>query len=104
MSIKIDVIETKNKPAHGLSVSWKDGQFVTIVTDKGMVACGAFDVKVMDEFNIAMAIAKGTPQKPLKVPDDLLGAKIVGVTSRAAGMGIKVGMSGREALELMSKP
>ena len=103
MSIKIDAIETKSKPAQGLSVSWKDGQFVTIVTENGMVACGAFDVKVMDEFNAAMAIAKGTPQKPLKVPDDLLGAKIVGVTSRAAGMGIKVGMSGREALELMSK-
>lgn len=103
MSIKIDAIETKGKPAQGLSVSWKDGQFVTMVTDSGMVACGAFGVRVMDEFKIAMAIAKGTPQKPLKTPEDLLDAKIVGVTSKAAGMGIKVGMSGREALELMSK-
>ena len=103
MSIKIEAIETKGKPAQGLSVSWKDGQFVTIVTENGMVACGAFDVKVMDEFNAAMAVAKGTPQKPLKIPEDLLNAKIAGVTSKASKIGIKVGMSGREALEAMSR-
>jgi hypothetical protein len=43
----------------------------------------------MDEFDIACAIAHGTPQKPLVVPDDLLGAKITGVSKKASLMGIQ---------------
>ncbi len=43
------------------------------------------------------------PQNPLTVPQDLLDAKIVGVTPKAAEMGIEVGTTGREAVELMLK-
>ena len=53
------------------------------------------------KFNQALAIAEGTPECPLVTPEDLLAAKIARCTPRAEGMGIKIGMTGREAAELM---
>ena len=85
--------------ATGLSMEWEGGQIVIIVAEKGLVACGAIDVRVMDAFNAVVAVAKGTPQSPLKTPDDLLAAKIVDATSEAKELGIAAGMGGKEALD-----
>ena len=89
----------KDKPVTGVEISWDNGQCVLIVADKGLVACGAIDLKVMDEFDFAIAISKGTPEKPLVTTEDLLDAKISGTTTEAQNLGIIEGMSGREALE-----
>jgi hypothetical protein len=48
-----------------------------------------------------VAIARGTPQNPLVDPEDLFEAKIVDLTPRARELGIKVGMTGREAVEIL---
>jgi uncharacterized protein YunC (DUF1805 family) len=48
-----------------------------------------------------VAIARGTPLKPLVEPEDLLDAKIVDATPQAKALGIQVGMIGREAVELL---
>jgi uncharacterized protein YunC (DUF1805 family) len=58
-------------------------------------------LKTAAEFDLAIAIAKGTPAKPLVEPEDLFQAKIVGVTPKAESYGIRVGMTGSEAVELM---
>ncbi|MSR56729.1 MAG: DUF1805 domain-containing protein [Planctomycetaceae bacterium] len=99
---------TTNRPmkfdhgeAIGLSHRWDQGQYCSILTKAGIVGCGIYDLKTPAEFNQAIAIAKGTPANPLTEPEDLLTAKIVGVTPRAEAFGIKIGMTGREAVELM---
>ena len=89
----------KDKTVTGVEISWDNGQCVLIVAKKGLVACGAIDLKVMDEFDFAVAISKGTPEKSLVTTEDLLDAKIIGATSEAQNLGIIEGMSGREALE-----
>jgi uncharacterized protein YunC (DUF1805 family) len=94
---------TETGSALGLSMEWEGGQIVIIVAEQGMVACGAIDVKVMDAFNAIVAVAKGTPQSPLKTPDDLLAAKIVDATSKAKEHGVAIGMSGNEALAKLLK-
>ncbi len=63
-----------------------------------MVGCGIFDVHVAGEFGMAVAIAKGTPAKPLVEPEDLYNAKIVAVSEPAKALGIIPGMTGSEAL------
>jgi uncharacterized protein YunC (DUF1805 family) len=65
------------------------------------VGCGIYDLKTPAEFGQAIAIARGTPACPLIEPEDLLPAKIVGLTPQAERLGIRVGMTGREAVELM---
>ncbi len=91
----------KNGSALGISNRWIEGQYCSILTPVGIVGCGIYDVVVPAKFNQAMAIAEGTPECPLVTPEDLLDAKIVRCTPRAESMGIQVGMTGREAAELM---
>jgi uncharacterized protein YunC (DUF1805 family) len=87
--------------AIGISNRWKNGQYCAILTHAGIVGCGIYDLKTPAEFGQAIAIARGTPAKPLVNPEDLLGAKIVGLTPQAEALGIRAGMTGAEAVELM---
>jgi catechol 2,3-dioxygenase-like lactoylglutathione lyase family enzyme/uncharacterized protein YunC (DUF1805 family) len=85
--------------AIGISNRWERGQYCSILTRAGLVGCGIYDLEIPAEFGQAIAIARGTPASPLVEPEDLLDARIIGMTPRAAGYGIQVGMSGREAVE-----
>jgi catechol 2,3-dioxygenase-like lactoylglutathione lyase family enzyme/uncharacterized protein YunC (DUF1805 family) len=94
-------LQFEHGQAIGISNRWERGQYCAILTRAGIVGCGIYDLKTPAEFDQAIAIARGTPACPLTEPEDLFDARIVGVTPRAAGYGIRVGMTGREAAELM---
>lgn len=96
-------MQFKNGCAIGISNRWTKGQYCSILTAAGIVGCGIYDVKTSAEFGQAIAIARGTPANPLVDPEDLLEAKIVGMTPIAKAMGIEIGMTGRDAVELMLK-
>jgi len=102
MPITVKPLLAKNTAASALEVAWRDSQFVLVVTDKGLVACGVVDKEVMERAGAAIAIARGTPEKPLVTVDDLLAATTVDVTAKAAAYGVTTGMTGREALEALS--
>jgi uncharacterized protein YunC (DUF1805 family) len=94
-------LQFKNGCAIGISNRWQKGQYCMILTEAGLVGCGIYDVKTAAEFGQAVAIARGTPANPLVNPEDLFDAKIVDATPRAKELGVKVGMTGREAVELL---
>ena len=94
-------LQFRNGCAIGMSNRWLKGQYCTILTEAGLVGCGIYDVKTAAEFGQAVAIARGTPEKPLVEPEDLFEAKIVDLTPQAQQLGIHKGMTGREAVELM---
>jgi uncharacterized protein YunC (DUF1805 family) len=94
-------LQFENGTAIGLSNRWHMGQYCSILTDAGIVGCGIYALDVAAEFDLAIAIAKGTPEHPLVEPEDLFDAKIVGATPKAESIGITIGMTGREATELM---
>lgn len=87
--------------AIGVSNKWVGGQYCSILTAAGIVGCGVYDMQTPAEFGQAIAIARGTPAHPLVEPEDLFDARIVDCTPRAAAYGIRKGMTGREAVELM---
>src|SRR5580704_9465185 len=91
-------MQFQNGVALGVSNRWRNGQYCVIITEAGLVGCGIYDMKTPAEFGQALAIAKGTPQKPLVDPEDLLEAKIVDATPQAKAMGIAIGMTGQEAV------
>jgi uncharacterized protein YunC (DUF1805 family) len=94
-------IQFKNGCAIGISNRWRQGQYCSILTEAGIVGCGIYDVKTAGEFGQAIAIAKGTLENPLVDPEDLFEAKIVDATPRAKELGIEIGMSGHDAVELL---
>ncbi|MBI93864.1 MAG: hypothetical protein CME05_11750 [Gemmatimonadaceae bacterium] len=83
----------------GAAYAWAGGQYCAIHTDTGVIGCGIYDVDCADEFGMAFAIAKGTPEHPLRDPEDLYEARIVAVSRSARQLGINKGMTGMEALE-----
>ena len=94
-------LQFENGSAIGTSQRWMGGQYCSVLTAVGIVGCGIYDLKTAEEFGQAIAIAKGTPTNPLVEPEDLCDAKIVGVTAKAAELGIQVGDTGRTAIETM---
>jgi uncharacterized protein YunC (DUF1805 family) len=93
------VLHFRNGVAIGTSDKWAYGEYCKILTTAGMVGCAIFDIDVADEFGDAIAIAKGTPVSLLVEPEQLLEAIITGVSRKAAELGVKRGMTGREAVE-----
>ncbi|HLU46895.1 MAG TPA: DUF1805 domain-containing protein [Planctomycetota bacterium] len=91
----------RNGAAIGISQRWHRGQYCSILTKAGIVGCGVYDMRTPSEFGQAIAIARGTPEHPLVEPEDLLDAKIVDATEPARRLGIREGMTGREAVEIL---
>lgn len=94
-------LQFANGSALGISNRWQRGQYCSILTSVGIVGCGIYDVRTAGEFGQAIAIARGTPEKPLVEPEDLFEAQIVDLTPAAQALGIEIGMKGREAVERM---
>ena len=78
-----EVLHTAHGEALGTSFRWPGGQYCAIHTSRGLVGCGIYDVHVAGEFGLVVAIARGTPAKPLCEPEDLYQAKIVEVSEPA---------------------
>ena len=62
----------------------------------GFLGCGYFDVNVANKVGDAAAIVTG-----VKTPEQMLEASIVRLSDRAKEMGVREGMTGREALLLL---
>ncbi len=95
------LLNTPHGIALGSSFKWSGGQYCAIHTDRGLIGCGIYDVDVAGEFGQIVAIAKGTPEKPLCEPEDLYEAKIVGVSKPGEAAGIQIGMTGLDALKVL---
>ena len=95
------VLEFPEGSAVGCSYRWAGGQYCSLNTTRGVVGCGIFDVAIANRFGMAFAIARGTPEHPLREPEDLLDAIVREVSEAAEKLGITPGMTGREALKRM---
>lgn len=64
---------------------------------KGFLACGYFNIETAEKLGESVAIVTG-----VKNFDDMLRAEVRKISTAAASAGVKPGMSGLEALELMA--
>ena len=94
-------LEFDGGQAIGSTYQWPGGQYCAIHTTNGLVGCGIYDIRSANEFNLVVAIARGTPAQPLREPEDLFNAKILEVSQAAEKLGVKPGMTGREAVETL---
>lgn len=95
------ILQTPFGEAIGAAYAWNGGQYCAIHTASGVVGCGIYDIACANKFGMAFAIARGTPDHPLREPEDLYAARLVAVSDAAAQMGIQVGMTGMDALQRM---
>jgi uncharacterized protein YunC (DUF1805 family) len=97
---QIDVKLTR-KVANGFVIPLGPANLVAIKTDVGLVGCGAFDVAALDSFSYP-AVKVRPPLGPSIVDtDDILKGIVKEANRSALGRGIRTGMTGRQALELL---
>ncbi|MFH1856340.1 MAG: YunC family protein [Candidatus Omnitrophota bacterium] len=94
-------VKLSNKEADGYVIPIGTLNLVSVVTNVGMVGCGAFDVSALDKFNYPAAIVKPAKGNSIAGIEDLLQGIIKDVNEAAVRLGVKVGMSGKEALEIL---
>jgi uncharacterized protein YunC (DUF1805 family) len=90
-------VALSKKHAVGYEVDLPGAPLIVAKGAKGFVMCGYLDVKVADKLGTAAAVVKG-----VKSVDDLLAKEVVGISQAAAKLGVKPGMTGREALERLA--
>jgi uncharacterized protein YunC (DUF1805 family) len=94
-------IQLINKEADGYVIPLGPVNLVNVVTDVGMVGCGAFDVAALDKFGYPAARVKPTGGDSIATIGDLLAGEVKDANEAATRLGVKIGMSGREPLERM---
>jgi len=93
-------IQLSKKQADGYVTPLGPVNIVNAKTDVGMVCCGVFDVGAMENFGYPVVKVKGS-SGPIANIDDLLKAIVTEANPSAVKCGVKVGITGRDALELL---
>lgn len=75
---------------------------VAVVTNTGLVGCGAFDVAALNTFGYPAARVKGPGGAPIATIGDLLSGIVREANGAAEGHGVTAGMTGKEALDRLS--
>ena len=94
-------VHLKHKPADGYVIPLGPVNLVNVVTDVGMVGCGAFDIGALNNFGYPAARVRPSIGSSIATIDDLLQGIVKEVNPAAEKLGLKNGMTGKEALDLL---
>lgn len=94
-------IQLAEKEADGYVIPLGGIKLVSVVTDMGMVGCGAFDLMALNNFSYPAAKVKPSQGTSISSIDDLMQGIVKEVNPAAERLGLKAGITGREALEML---
>ena len=95
--IDVTPLKIDDKVAMGLKVELPDSPPILIIIGQtGFVMCGFLNMDTAEKLNVTAAMVSG-----VRNFDDVLGAEIKAVTSKAKIKGIRIGMKGKEAVNLL---
>jgi uncharacterized protein YunC (DUF1805 family) len=98
--VKIIPVQIKAGMAVGTMVELPKTRVLSISTEKGYIMCGVLNVRELDRIHPERRIIAARVIGVREI-EDLLHAKVVEATEEAKKLGIKEGMTGKEALEKM---
>ena len=102
MDIVTKTYRTANGLVEGVQVKWAGFNILLVAGSKGFLACGCFDLEVIDRFGVACAMPESTPDNPIGTLDRFPNRKIMKINKKAEAMGIKVGMPVTEAFAMIA--
>lgn len=99
--ISIEPLLIEGQPFTAVTVKLPKTNFMSISNDKGYIMCGALDVKLLNEKLQDRKIIAGRAVG-VRTIEQLLEAPLESITYEAETIGIKEGMTGKEALLKMT--
>ncbi|MEM3673243.1 MAG: DUF1805 domain-containing protein [Candidatus Bathyarchaeia archaeon] len=95
--INISSIKVDDKLCLGVKIELPSSPpMLLIIANKGFIMCGFLNMDVAEKLGAPAAMVSG-----VKTFEDVLGAEVKAVTSKAKNLGIEVGMKSLDALKLM---
>ncbi len=94
-------VHLSHKNAEGFVIPLGPANLVAVKTDTGLVGCGAFDVAALDSFSYPAAKVRPVIGPSIVTVEDILTGIVKEANRSAIGRGIRTGMTGRQALELL---
>lgn len=94
--VEVSQIETARGNALGLEVKLPNDSLLLILGKKGYLACGYLDVKDVEGIDHVVATVSGVSNF-----DEMLKAKVKKISKKAYEIGVRRGMPGEKALEIM---
>lgn len=101
MTMIPEKVKLDDKQADGYVIPLGPANLVFVITNKGMVGCGAFDVAALEKFGYPAARVKPTGKDSIDNIEDLMAGEIKDANSAAVKLGVSVGISGKDALNLL---
>lgn len=92
----IEQIKIADKTATGLKWEMENASLLIIKADKGFVMCGYLNIETANKLGDVAAVVSG-----VNTFEEVLKAPLKAVSENAQKLGIKEGITGREALKLM---
>lgn len=92
----VEQIQLENGCALGLHFEMQKYPLLVIRAEKGFLMCGYLNTNAAEALGDMAARVKG-----VRNFEDMLNAQVVEATQLAMNLGIKLGMTGKEALERM---
>jgi uncharacterized protein YunC (DUF1805 family) len=96
MMVEIKEIKLEHFTALGIKVDLPRAPLLLIKADKGFLMCAYLNLEAAESLGDTAAVVRG-----VRSFDEMLGAKVVGLTSAAKALGIKAGDDGAKALRSM---
>jgi len=94
-------VRLSHKNAEGFVIPLGPANLVAVKTDIGLIGCGAFDVAALDSFSYPAAKVRPVTGPSIVTIENILTGIVKEANRSAMGRGIKTGMTGRQALELL---
>jgi uncharacterized protein YunC (DUF1805 family) len=94
-------IQLAEKQADGYVIPLGGLKIVSVVTDMGMVGCGAFDVAALNNFSYPAAKVRPSKGDSIASIEDLMAGIVKEVNPAAERLGLKAGITGKEALDML---
>lgn len=101
MEMEQKKIRLAKKEAEGFVIPLGPANLVAVKTDVGLVGCGAFDVAALDSFSYPAAKVRPAVGPSITDTDDILKGIVKEANRSAMSRGIKTGMTGKQALDLL---
>lgn len=98
--VRLEPVEVDGRWVTGITVELPRTRLVSLATRTGYLMCGALDVALLDGRLGDRRIVAGRALGVRSV-QDLLDRPLESVTAEAARLGLRPGMSGREALRIL---
>ena len=95
--VEIKPIKLDGYTVLGVKVDLPNAPLLIIKADTGFVMCGYLNLEAAEKLKDIAAVVRG-----VNSIDEMLDAKVVGLTSGAQALGMKVGVDVWNALESMS--